>query len=31
MQIAGYEKLEYIMRKTNPPKETKVTYAKWYI
>ena len=30
MQIAGREKLEYIMGKTDPPKETDATYAKWY-
>ena len=30
MQIAGREKLKYIMGKTEPPKETDATYAKWY-
>ncbi|KAL0421755.1 UNVERIFIED_CONTAM: Retrovirus-related Pol polyprotein from transposon RE1 [Sesamum latifolium] len=30
MQIAGREKLEYIIGKTTPPKETDTSYAKWY-
>ncbi|KAL0451456.1 UNVERIFIED_CONTAM: hypothetical protein Slati_1123700 [Sesamum latifolium] len=30
MQIAGREKLEYIIGKTTPPKETNTSYAKWY-
>ena len=30
MPITGREKLEYIMGKTDPPKETDATYAKWY-
>lgn len=31
MQIEGREKLEYIMVKTNLPKETDATSAKWYV
>jgi len=30
MQIAGREKLEYIMGKTQPPQDTDASYAKWY-
>ena len=30
MQITGREKLKSIMGKTEPPKETDATYAKWY-
>ncbi|XP_068666389.1 uncharacterized protein [Aristolochia californica] len=30
MQIAGREKLEYIMGKTQFPQETDASYAKWY-
>ena len=30
MQIAGREKLEYIMGKTQPPQDTDVSYSRWY-
>ena len=30
MQIASREKLEYILGKTAPPKETDTSYTKWY-
>ena len=30
MQIAGREKLDYIMGKTQPPQDSNAAYAKWY-
>ena len=30
MQIAGREKLDYIMGKTQPPQDSDASYAKWY-